>query len=134
ARRVGHLTFVGGSSRDRSVAASQPEFVSAATHCPSESSPVYTRRSFASSAPFTGSPNCTGRLTSRVLCTRPGWPPTGRTVVPRALSLGLTRHPHATGPAPAPLQVAEAVRILRKARPDFFRDPDQEEALLDLDL
>lgn len=36
--------------------------------------------------------------------------------------------------APRPLEVADAIRVLRLARPDLLRDPDREDAILDLDL
>ncbi|KAG0423109.1 hypothetical protein HPB47_001099 [Ixodes persulcatus] len=42
--------------------------------------------------------------------------------------------PAAPPAAPRPLEVAEAIRVLRQARPDLLRDPAHEEAILDLDL
>ncbi|XP_042149390.1 uncharacterized protein LOC121837699 [Ixodes scapularis] len=42
--------------------------------------------------------------------------------------------PAAPPAAPRPLEVAEAIRILRQVRPDLLRDPAHEEAILDLDL
>ncbi|KAG0438025.1 hypothetical protein HPB47_017180 [Ixodes persulcatus] len=42
--------------------------------------------------------------------------------------------PAAPPAAPRPLEVAEAIRVLRQVRPDSLRDPAHEEAILDLDL
>ncbi|XP_040061255.1 uncharacterized protein LOC115328039 isoform X2 [Ixodes scapularis] len=42
--------------------------------------------------------------------------------------------PAAPSAAPRPLEVAEAIRVLRQLRPDLLRDPAHEEAILDLDL
>ncbi|KAG0418780.1 hypothetical protein HPB47_004592 [Ixodes persulcatus] len=42
--------------------------------------------------------------------------------------------PAAPPAAPRPLEVAEAIRVLRQVRPDLLHDPAHEEAILDLDL